>query len=144
MFTKKPAPDRKRPAGGSGGGQSVTGFSVLGADLAVTGNITAAADLHIDGKVEGDIACSLLVQGETSEIAGAVTAQRARIAGRIDGAVSVGDLVVLATARISGDITYDSLTIEPGAQVSGQFMLREPGNCARGESQLLLAASNET
>ena len=50
-------------------------FSVLGSDVAIKGNISAKADLHIDGRVDGDIACTSLVQGETSEIVGGVTAE---------------------------------------------------------------------
>ncbi len=30
-------------------------FSVLGADTAIKGDLSASADLHVDGKVEGDI-----------------------------------------------------------------------------------------
>ena len=30
-------------------------FSVLGSDVAIKGDITAKSDLHIDGRVEGDV-----------------------------------------------------------------------------------------
>lgn len=30
-------------------------FSVIGADVVITGNISAKVDLHVDGRVEGDI-----------------------------------------------------------------------------------------
>ena len=43
-------------------------FSVLGPDLAIRGDLTATADLHVDGKVEGDITCAALVQGEKSAV----------------------------------------------------------------------------
>ncbi|NKJ42698.1 MULTISPECIES: bactofilin family protein [unclassified Novosphingobium] len=99
-------------------------FSVLGADLAVRGDITAEADLHIDGKIEGDVACAALVQGESSVITGAITARNARLAGTVNGAVSVADLVITRTARIVGDVGYDTLTIEQGARVEGRFAPR--------------------
>ena len=99
-------------------------FSVLGADLVVKGDIVAAADLHIEGKVEGDISCAALVQGDESVITGAITAQSARLAGTVHGAITAGHLVVLQTARIHGDVTYDALTIEQGAQVDGKFAPR--------------------
>lgn len=95
-------------------------FSVLGAEVAVTGNL-AAADLHLDGRIEGDVTCGALVLGADGRIAGSVTADSARIAGAIDGAVSVGALIVERTARISGDVAYQTITIEPGAQVDGQL-----------------------
>ncbi len=99
-------------------------FSVLGADLAIKGDLTARADLHVDGTVEGDIACAELVQGESSTITGAVTADSARMAGTVRGSVTAGNLVILRTARIEGDVTYDALTIEQGARVDGRLTPR--------------------
>ena len=55
MFSKKTAPEDSPMSGAT--------FSVLGSDTAIKGDIVASADLHIDGKVEGDIACAALVQG---------------------------------------------------------------------------------
>lgn len=99
-------------------------FSVLGADTAITGDIKASADLHIDGRVDGDIACASLVQGESSEITGGISAESARLAGTVRGSISARELVILRTARIHGDVTYDALTIEQGAQVDGKLTPR--------------------
>lgn len=96
-------------------------FSVIGADVVITGNISATADLHIDGTVEGDITCASLVQGEKSEIRGAITAESARMAGTVNGSITARELVILKSARIEGDVHYDALTIEQGAQVDGRF-----------------------
>jgi len=122
MFSKK----HEAPSAPSGGASPMSGatFSVLGADLAIKGDLTARADLHVDGTVEGDIACAALVQGESSTIAGTVTAESARLAGTIRGAIHAGGLVVLKTARIEGDVTYDTLTIEQGARVDGRLTPR--------------------
>ncbi|WP_338467332.1 polymer-forming cytoskeletal protein [Novosphingobium sp. ZN18A2] len=103
-------------------------FSVFGADLAVTGNVSASADLHIDGRIEGDIACASLVQGEQSHVEGAIRAQSARLAGHVHGSIDVAELVILKSARITGDVSYDALTIEQGAEVNGKFAPR--GNAA--------------
>lgn len=102
----------------SGSAQS---FSVLGSDLAIKGDITASSDLHIDGAVEGDIACESLVQGETSKIAGSISAKSARLSGHVDGSITCGQLVILKSARITGDVHYDALTIEQGAIVEGRL-----------------------
>lgn len=96
-------------------------FSVIGADVTITGNISASADLHIDGRVEGDITCASLVQGEKSAISGGVVAESARLAGKVTGSITARDLVILKTARIEGDVHYDALTIEQGAEVDGRF-----------------------
>lgn len=96
-------------------------FSVIGADVVIKGDISASADLHIDGTIEGDIKCASLVQGESSSIAGAVTAESARLSGKVSGSITARDLVILKSARIEGDVHYDALTIEQGAEVDGRF-----------------------
>ena len=96
-------------------------FSVIGADVVITGNIAASADLHVDGTIEGDIKCAALVQGEKSSISGAVIAESARLEGKVTGSFTARELVILKTAQIEGDVQYDALTIEQGAAVEGRF-----------------------
>lgn len=135
MFSKKPeAPS----AVASSDSMSGATFSVLGADLAIKGDLSATADLHVDGKVEGDITCAALVQGQSSVIAGAIRAESARLAGTVKGSISAGALVVLKTARIEGDVSYDTLTIEQGARVDGKLTPR-----AVAEPKLAIAGGTE-
>ncbi len=96
-------------------------FSVIGSDVMIKGDISASADLHVDGKIEGDIRCSSLVQGESSHISGAVQAETARLSGKVEGSITARELTILKTAQINGDVHYDALTIEQGAQVDGRF-----------------------
>jgi cytoskeletal protein CcmA (bactofilin family) len=119
MFAKKPVPGAPQARA-----MANTTFSVLGADTQIKGNISASADLHIDGRVEGDVTCTSLVQGEASEIVGAIKAESARLSGTVRGTISARELVVLKSAHIHGDVHYDALTIEQGAQVDGRFAPR--------------------
>lgn len=135
MFSKKPEASYTPAASPSMSGST---FSILGADLAIKGNLVASADLHIDGKVEGDIACAALVQGESGTIQGAITAQSARLAGTVKGSVDAGTLVILKTARIEGDVAYETLTIEQGAQVEGKLSPKRAG-----EPKLAIAGGTE-
>jgi cytoskeletal protein CcmA (bactofilin family) len=121
MFSKKPD-STPRPSGN--GNVAAPAFSVLGPDIAIDGDLTATADLHLDGRINGDITCAALVQGEASEVTGMVVAESARIAGRIKGSIAAGVLVIQKSARIEGDVTYGALTIEEGAQVDGKFTHR--------------------
>jgi cytoskeletal protein CcmA (bactofilin family) len=126
MFSKKPAltegaPPPARPVANVTSGST---FSVFGADIAITGDVRAEAELHVDGRIEGDIACATLVQGAASEIVGAIVADTARLAGCVRGSITVGELVILRSARIEGDVHYDTLTIEQGAEVDGRLAHR--------------------
>lgn len=127
MFSKKPAAT-ELPQITRTGGSAMSGgtFSVLGADVTIKGDISATADLHVDGRVEGDISCASLVQGQSSEVVGAIRAESARLSGTVRGSITASELVILKTARIEGDVHYDALTIEQGAEVDGRFQHRVP------------------
>ena len=96
-------------------------FSVIGSDVVIKGDVSASADLHVDGTIEGDIKCASLVQGEGSSISGSVVAETARLSGKVDGSITARELTVLKSSVIQGDVHYDALTIEQGAQVEGRF-----------------------
>ncbi len=121
MFSKKSADEAHRtpaiPMANKGGST----FSVIGPDVAIKGDVSASADLHVDGRIEGDLTCASLVQGPDSVIDGAIQAETARMAGTVTGSISARELIVLKSARIEGDVHYDALTIEQGAQVEGRF-----------------------
>ncbi len=104
-----------------------TTFSVFGPDVVVTGNVSASVDLHIEGRIEGDITCANLVQGGDSLIKGAIVAESARLSGTVEGSITARELTIAASARIAGDVTYESLTIEQGSQVEGRFTHRRTG-----------------
>ena len=96
-------------------------FSVIGSDVTIKGDVSATVDLHVDGTIEGDIKCASLVQGEASIISGGITAETARMSGKVVGSITAKELVILKSAQIEGDVHYDALTIEQGAQVDGRF-----------------------
>ena len=122
MFSKKSASPARIAAKPMATGNGT--FSVIGSDVTIKGDIVASADLHVDGRIEGDIACASIVQGESSVIVGTVTTESARLAGTVSGSISARELTVLRTARIEGDVQYDALTIEQGAEVDGRFSHR--------------------
>lgn len=96
-------------------------MSVIGADIVITGNIEASVDLHIEGRVNGDVRCATLILGESSSVNGKIFADRVRVSGAVDGAIETKDLAVEATARVTGDITYDRLRVANGGCVEGQM-----------------------
>lgn len=96
-------------------------FSVIGADIVVTGNIEASVDLHIDGRVEGDVRCKTLILGEASTIVGNVSADRVRAAGTVTGSIETNDLDIEASARVSGDMLYERIRVTNGAQIDGNL-----------------------
>jgi cytoskeletal protein CcmA (bactofilin family) len=116
----------RNKAGHGGSGKGAT-YSFIGPEVVVTGDIATPGQLHVDGKVVGDVKCGTLSQGDGGEIRGNILADEARLAGLIDGAVSAGSLLLEPTARVTGDVLYESLTVSTGAQVDGRFKRRTGG-----------------
>lgn len=109
------------PPAPSGGASKRGMFSVIGPDIVITGSIKASSELHIEGRVEGDVDCGTLAQGTDSQIFGSVTAESARLAGAIEGTVRAKLLTVERTARITGDVEYENITIENGGHIDGRL-----------------------
>lgn len=106
-------------------------MSVIGADITITGNIEASVDLHIEGRVKGDVRCATLILGENSSVAGSIFADRVRVSGTVDGSVETRDLAVEATARVTGDVSYSRLRVANGGVIEGSMKFRaieEDGN----------------
>ena len=135
MFSKKPAPTLSRTTSRSMASGAT--FSVIGPDVTIRGDLEASADLHVDGVVLGDLTCASLVQGEGSRIEGAITAERARLAGHVKGTITARELVVLKSARIEGDVAYETLTIEQGATVTGRFAPKGAASSAKSGGDVL-------
>jgi cytoskeletal protein CcmA (bactofilin family) len=113
---------------GSGGpGRGGTAFSYIGSEVTVTGDIATESELHLDGKVIGDVGCGALTQGQSGEVRGNIKAAEARLAGLVDGAVEAGILILEASARVTGDVLYESLSVTAGAEVEGRFKHRRGG-----------------
>ena len=99
-------------------------MSVIGADITITGNIEASVDLHIEGRVKGDVRCATLILGENSSVAGSIYADLVRVSGTVDGSVETRDLAVEATARVTGDVLYSRLRIANGGVIEGTMKFR--------------------
>ncbi len=114
-------------------------MSMIGADIVVTGNIEAQVDLHIEGRVQGDVRCATLILGESSVVNGSIYADRVRVSGTVEGAVETKDLAVEATARVVGDVTYERLRVANGGVVEGQMRRRvsEEGANEAGKLKLV-------
>ena len=103
-------------------GQS--GLSFIGPEVVVSGDIATDSQLHVDGRIDGNVRCAQLIQGGAGIIAGNINADEARLAGTVEGTVTARSLFVEATARVLGDIAYETVSIEAGAQIEGRLARR--------------------
>jgi cytoskeletal protein CcmA (bactofilin family) len=113
--------------------------SLISSEVAIKGNLDAKGDVHLNGEVQGEVICDFFSLGETGCLKGDVTAQRARIAGRIEGTISATEIVLKKSARVTGDILYDSLSVEGGALVDGKLSAK---NGARKDLKLVASGAD--
>lgn len=102
--------------------------SIIGSDVKIVGNLTAAGELQLDGIVEGDVKCGALTMGEHGQVAGSITADTIVVRGRVEGKIKARSVRLEKTSKISGDVWHETLSIEAGAFIDGKFVHAEGGN----------------
>lgn len=93
--------------------------SILSADAVITGTITCAGDMQIDGRVEGDVRSVSLVIGEKAEIHGEIFAEDVTVRGRVIGRIRARKVQLCATSHVEGDILHEAFAVESGAFFEG-------------------------
>jgi cytoskeletal protein CcmA (bactofilin family) len=136
MFSKAKSAMLARPSK-----SGAPGLSFIGAEAIISGDVGTAAQLHIDGRIDGHVRCAALCQGESGVVAGNINAEDARIAGLVEGDVFATNLILEPTARIKGDITYQTISIAAGAQVDGRLARREALGRKLEETNEILTAT---
>lgn len=78
--------------------------------------------LQVDGTVDGHVEVSGgMSVGPRGVLRGDVHADTASVAGRIEGTLVVeGHLHLLATGHLEGEVSYGSLQVERGGELSGR------------------------
>lgn len=102
-------------------GSAAHSRSIIGSDVSLIGNLSAAGDVLVDGELVGDVNCASFALGPSGRIKGNVTAQRATLAGTVEGTVVATELVIEKSARVLGDVAYESISVETGARVDGRL-----------------------
>jgi cytoskeletal protein CcmA (bactofilin family) len=94
--------------------------SVISADLIIMGNLQSKGEVTIDGQVQGDVNCAILIVGENAEVTGSVIAEEVVVRGRVLGTVRGNKVTLQSTAHVEGDVFHRALAIEQGAFFEGK------------------------
>ncbi|MEZ5667297.1 MAG: polymer-forming cytoskeletal protein [Alphaproteobacteria bacterium] len=86
----------------------------------VEGRLENDGSCRIHGEVEGDINSRDIVVGVGAQVSSVVTADRASIAGALDGVIEAGDVRIEETARVNGEIECTG-PVDIAGQVEGQI-----------------------
>jgi cytoskeletal protein CcmA (bactofilin family) len=95
-------------------------ISTIGEELTITGNVSSTGELHINGRIQGDVRCVALVLEESAQIDGSVVADDVMIRGRLIGSVRASRVVLQSPSHVKGDVFYKSLSIEQDTYFEGE------------------------
>ncbi len=94
--------------------------TIIPPGVTITGNLSSAGDVHLEGEIHGHITCRGLTLTGQPMIKGSVKAETVRISGTFDGQVQAKKVALTKAARMTGDIYYETLEIELGASFQGK------------------------
>jgi cytoskeletal protein CcmA (bactofilin family) len=109
-----------------------------GSTLVIKGDVTAAEDLVVEGRVEGSISLPdhVLTIGAGSDLAAAVNARVVVLQGAIAGDINAFERVELkSTGRMNGDLVTPKVQMSDGATFTGRLETRKPGKTGGHQGQ---------
>lgn len=119
--------------------------SLIGAGTVITGDITFAGGMRIDGEIRGNVRVAdgkegTLMISEHARIEGEITVSHLVINGTVIGPVNATEFLELQPrARVTGDVEYNNIEMHLGAVVQGRLI--HQGVVAKSV-ELKLASSN--
>ena len=101
---------------------STNSTNVLAQGIEIIGSITFQNDMHIDGKIDGEIfsESGKVTIGELADIKGNIRAGEVHVYGRVDGNVDSTRCHLNDHAVVNGNITTSVLSMVEGAKLSGR------------------------
>lgn len=95
--------------------------SIVDAKMVIKGEISFEGKARVDGVVEGDIKGDHLILSKTGKVKGDITSTSCVCHGRLEGNLSAKLVTACKSSEILGSLEAGSLTVEPGAAISGEI-----------------------
>ena len=95
------------------------GPSIIAADLHVVGNVSTEGELHIDGRIDGDVEGRSVTVGESGYVDGHIETQTVAIRGIVRGSIRARRVHLVTGCKVIADITHDALSIDERAAFEG-------------------------
>ncbi|MDO9579975.1 MAG: polymer-forming cytoskeletal protein [Bacteroidales bacterium] len=107
-----------------------TTINLISTGTDITGDIKSNGDIRIDGSLTGSLNTKgKVVIGPTGRVNGEVICKNSEVSGVIEGKIAVSQLLNLkASSKIFGDIVTSKLSIESGANFSGNCKMSDNEN----------------
>ena len=93
--------------------------SILASDLTLAGRVASGGEVHLEGRLDGELVADRILVGESAKVAGDLRADWIRVLGVVEGRIIGREVTLGPTARVTGDLWHEVLVVEAGAMVEG-------------------------
>jgi len=93
---------------------------VLPRRVVINGTLTFDGEIHLAGKVEGDVTCKTLQISERGLVEGDIVAERVVVLGEVVGTIQAAVIELKAACHVQGQIFHQKLVLEDGCWFEGQ------------------------
>jgi len=111
----------------AGSAAHASGSTVIARGNRVEGSISGAADIQVDGELQGSIDGSGVVRvAPEGRVEGTLAGRVVMVAGTVRGDISAAETAELeSSAKVFGNITAPRIRIADGASFDGQVFMKE-------------------
>lgn len=95
--------------------------TILARDLKVEGEINSSGLLEIEGMIKGKIVGNSVILREEGFVEGEIFAESLSLRGHFEGKIKAAHLNISSKAKVHGEIEYESMSVEDGACIDGNF-----------------------
>ena len=92
----------------------------------IQGEFTSDGIVELAGQVVGDLTADTLVLARSGQAEGSIRARNVMIEGVFEGTVTAHAVAIKANARVAADIACQTISIDPGAEVTGRVSCSAP------------------
>jgi cytoskeletal protein CcmA (bactofilin family) len=93
--------------------------SIISAHTEMTGSITTTDELHVHGKIKGDVRATAITVCAGGAVHGDLSAETIIIDGAVEGRIEARHVLLRAGAVVTGEIVHGSLGVDTAAMFEG-------------------------
>ena len=101
-------------------------MSHLSKAIIVKGDLETDGEVHIHGRVMGQVCADRLVVGSSGYLEGDIIARDVRIEGRMAGRIFAVNVTLESAAEVTGRIFHNTITVAKGARIDARMPWRPP------------------
>ena len=95
--------------------------TIISSDLSIEGEVKSQGLIEIEGSIKGTVKGRIIIIREKGSVVGDVTCDQLQLKGSLEGELSAKSISISSNGKLTGNIEYETLSVEDGALIDGQF-----------------------